>query len=91
MQALSGTYSPSIFVPSEACRYRFAVDRYAKLANGLESEELVDGTRVEGAMGGISSRRVAELAQSMQHPIHGVSTSDGFAGREAVDWLLNNK
>lgn len=91
MQALSGTCRPSIFVPSEAFRYRFAVDRYAQLANSLERDELVDGTRVEGAMGGTSSRLVAELAQSMQHPVLGVSRSGGFAGREAVNWLINNK
>lgn len=91
VQALFGTRGLTIFVPSKAFRYRFAVDRFAQLAKGVERDELVDGTRVEGAMGGISSRRVAELAQIMQHPVLGVSRSVGFPGKEAVNWLIRNR
>lgn len=78
-------------------RYRFAVDRYAHLADAKESNQLVDGTRVAGAMGGTSSRMMAELSQSLRHPDLGVSRSIDerggiwFTGRDAVDWLLGNK
>lgn len=97
VQALIGTAGPSIFIASEGFRYRFAVDRYAQLASAQESVHLVDGTRVEGAMGGTSSRMVAELAQSLQHPTLGVHKNVdgqgrvGFSGRDVVHWLLNNE
>lgn len=97
LQALNGTEGPCIFIASDSCRYRFAVDRYAHLASGQESDQLVDGTRVEGAMGGTSSRMVAELAQSLQHPTLGVRKSVdgqgrvGFSGTDVVHWLMNNE
>ena len=97
LQALIGTRGPSIFIASEGCRYRFAVDRYAHFASDEESDQLVDGTRVEGAMGGTSSRMVAELAQSLQHPTLGVHKNVdgqgrvGFAGKDVVLWLMNNE
>eukprot|EP00903_Cladosiphon_okamuranus_P016104 g14863.t1 len=94
--ALIGVGGPSIFVASEGCRYRFAVDRYALFASVQESDQLVDGTRVEGAMRGTSSRMLAELAQSLQHPTLGVLKNVdgqgrlGFAGKDVVRWLMNN-
>lgn len=97
MQALIGTGGPSIFIASEGFRYRFAVDRFAQLASVQESEYLVDGTRVEGAMGGTSFRMVAELAQNLQHPTLGVRKNVdgqgrvGFAGKDVVNWLINNE
>lgn len=73
------------------------MDRYAHLASGQESDRLVDGTRVEGAMGGTSSRMMAELAQSLQHPTLGVYKDVdkhgriGFSGKDVVNWLMNNE
>lgn len=97
LQALIGTRGPSIFIASEGFRYRFAVDRYAHFASGKERDQLVDGTRIEGAMGGTSSRMVAELAQSLQHPTLGIHKNVdgqgrvGFAGEDVVHWLTNNR
>lgn len=96
LQALIGTGGPSIFIASKGFRYRFAVDRYAQLASRQENDNLLDGTRVEGAMGGMSSRIVAELAQSLQHLTLGVMKNDvqgrvGFTGKSVVHWLMNNE
>jgi len=97
VQALIGTDGPAIFIASEGSRYRFAADRYAQLVHGKEREQLVDATRVEGAMGGTSSRMMAELAQNMRHPDLGVprcaSAQRGmtFAGRDAVNWIISNE
>eukprot|EP00752_Nemacystus_decipiens_P011325 g10063.t1 len=47
-------------------------------------------------MGGTSSRMVAELAQSLQHPTLGVHKSIdgqgrvGFSGSDVVHWLMEN-
>lgn len=96
-QALIGVGGPTIFMSLQRFRYRFAVDRYAQLADAKESDQLVDGTRIAGAMEGTSFRMVAELSQNLRHPDLGVSRSVerrsgiGFTGREVVNWLLGNK
>ena len=65
------------------------------LADEVEDSQLMDRTRVGGAMAGMPFRKVADLSQSMRGANGGIAcTVDlagvrGFSGKECVDWLLN--